>query len=388
MTDTRRPAGLLPDLGLAVVFVLGLAFTAVMLADSWGPRYAVLDATVGATACLLALLRRRARVRTAAAGLGVAAVAVAVAHLTGLPQEPGPVTALALAVLVGSVIRTRPVRTAAAVGGAGLLVIVGSLLASLDDRHGFSAVPVLATLCWLAAVAVGVALRLADAHGRATTERVRRDERLALARELHDVVAHHVTGIVVQAQAAQLVGAKRPEKLPEMLAGIELSGTDALTAMRRVVGLLRDADDAAPASPGPEQLTELVARFDRHGPPVRLRLPADGHGWPPASDLAWPPEVTTTVHRIVQEALTNVSRHAPHAASVTVTVDRNPEGVSVEVVDDAPPAPARVAHRGGYGLVGMRERVRTLGGTLTAGPRDGRGWSVRATLPLPGRTAR
>ncbi|MGC4888292.1 sensor histidine kinase [Micromonospora sp. DT227] len=388
MSDTRRPAGLLCDLGLAVVFLLGLAFTAVMLADSWGPRYAVLDGTVGATVCLLALRRRRDPVRTAAAGLGVAAVAVVVAHVAGLPQEPGPITGLALAVLVGSVIRARPVRTATAVGGTGLLVIVGSLLTSLDNRHGFSAVTVFAVLCWLAAVAVGVALRLTDARGRATTERVRRDERLALARELHDVVAHHVTGIVVQAQAAQLVAAKRPAEVPAMLAGIELSGADALAAMRRVVGLLRDTDDAAPAPPDPEQLTDLVARFDRLGPPVRLRLPAGDHGWPPTGDLAWPPEVTTTVHRIVQESLTNVSRHAPHAGSVTVTVDRCSEGVSVEVVDDAPPAPARVGHRGGYGLVGMRERVRTLGGTLTAGPRDGRGWAVRATLPLPARTPR
>lgn len=378
MTETRRPASLLPDLGLAVVFALGLAVTAVMIANSWGPGYAVPDGLFGAIVCGLALLRRRDPVRTAAAGLGVAAVAVGISFAADLPQEPGPITGLALAVLVGSAIRTRPVRPATAVAGAGLLVIAGSMLTSLDNQHGLTAVTVLDTLCWLAAVAVGLALRRADARARATTEGVRRNERLELARELHDVVTHHVTGIVVQAQAAQLVGAKQPGKLPEMLAGIEVSGAEALAAMRRVVGLLRDADDVAPASPGPERLTDLVARFGRHGPPVRLRLPEGEPGWPP--------EVTTTVHRIVQEALTNVSRHAPHAGSVTVTVDEDPDGLSVEVVDDAPPSPARAGHRGGYGLVGMRERVRTLGGTLRAGPRDGRGWSVRATLPLPGRT--
>ncbi|MFI5837544.1 sensor histidine kinase [Micromonospora sp. NPDC051300] len=380
MTETRRPAGLLPDLGLAVVFALGVAVTAVMIANSWGPRYAVPDALVGVVVCALALARRRGRVRAAVAGLAVAAVAVGVSFVADLPQEPGPVSGLALAVLVGSVVRARPRRTAAAVAGAGLLVIAGSLLTSRDNQHGLTAVTVLDTLCWLAAIAVGLGLRRADARARAATERVRRDERLDLARELHDVVTHHVTGIVVQAQAAQIVAAKQPRNVPEMLAAIELSGADALAAMRRVVGLLRDADDGAPASPGPERLADLVARFGRHGPPVRLRLPED------AREL--PPEVTTTVHRVVQEALTNVSRHAPHAGSVTVTVDQAPDAVAVEVADDAPPAPARVGHRDGYGLVGMRERVQRLGGTLRAGPRDGRGWSVRATLPLPTRTPR
>ncbi|GHJ17286.1 sensor histidine kinase [Micromonospora sp. AKA38] len=379
MTETHRSAGPLLDLGLAVAFALGLACTAIMLANSWGVGYAVPDGLVGVLVCGLALLRRRDRVRTAVAGLGVAAVAVLVSFVAELPQEPGPITGLALAVLVGAVIRACPARTAAAVGGAGLLVIAGSLLTSLDHQRGLTAVTVLDALCWLAAVAVGLALRRADDRARARTERVRRDERLELARELHDVVTHHVTGIVVQAQAAQVVGAKQPEKLPAMLSGIELSGADALAAMRRVVGLLRDADDAAPAAPGPEQLADLVARFHRHGPPVRLELPPGGGGWPP--------EVTTTVHRIVQEALTNVSRHAP-AGSVTVTVDQGPDAVSVAVVDDAPPAPGRVGHRTGYGLVGMRERVHTLGGTLHAGPDDGRGWSVRATLPLPSRTPR
>jgi signal transduction histidine kinase len=98
--------------------------------------------------------------------------------------------------------------------------------------------------------------------------------------------------------------------------------------------------------------------------------------------VAWPAEVTSTVYRIVQEALTNVARHAPHAHGVTVTVDQNPSGVTIEVVDDAPPGPVRAAHRGGYGLIGMRERIETLGGTLHAGPRPDAGWSVLATLPI------
>jgi signal transduction histidine kinase len=142
-----------------------------------------------------------------------------------------------------------------------------------------------------------------------------------------------------------------------------------------VVGLLRYADDGAATTPGPEQLTELVRRFDGRGPAVRLRLPAD--------ELPMPPEVTSTVYRIVQESLTNVARHARHARSAIVSVAQDQESVTVEITDDAPPGPARHPHRGGYGLVGMRERVEALGGTLHVGPRPGIGWSVRATLPVP-----
>jgi signal transduction histidine kinase len=145
--------------------------------------------------------------------------------------------------------------------------------------------------------------------------------------------------------------------------------------MRRVVGLLRDTEDAAPVFPGSEELGTLVERFNRQGrPTVSLHMP-DG-------DTAWPPEVTSTVYGIIREALTNVLRHASHARSVTVTVDEDPQGVTVEVVDDAPQSSARGHHRGGYGLVGMRERVEILGGALHAGRDPGAGWSVRATLPV------
>jgi signal transduction histidine kinase len=98
--------------------------------------------------------------------------------------------------------------------------------------------------------------------------------------------------------------------------------------------------------------------------------------------------VSSTVYRVVQESLTNISRHAPHARSVTVSVARERDAVTVEVADDAPPVPARHTHRGGYGLVGMRERVEALGGLLSAGPRNGTGWSVLATLPVPARRRR
>jgi signal transduction histidine kinase len=95
----------------------------------------------------------------------------------------------------------------------------------------------------------------------------------------------------------------------------------------------------------------------------------------------WPSEVSSTIYRVVQESLTNIARHAPTARSVTVDIAQDHQAVTVEVTDDAPAAPTR-PRRGGYGLVGMRERVEAIGGTLRAGPRGDAGWSVWATLPL------
>ncbi|MGV9771751.1 sensor histidine kinase [Streptosporangium sp. NPDC003464] len=372
-----RSARIAADIGLGAVFAAALAFQASRIAGSWGGDYWRFGCAAGAVVCMIALIRRRGRAWAAFAGLSVAAVAVLAARLAQLPGEPSPAMALGLSVLTGSAIRALPVLPACAVAAGGATVAAGGLLAA----HVSSSNPAVAVLNgagWLVSLAVGLWPRLLDARRRAVAERVRRTERLALARELHDVVAHHITCIVLQAQTAQLVARKHPEKMEGSLADIEAAGSDALAATRRVVGLLREADDAVPVMPG--QLSDLVERFDGHGPAVRLRLPAD--------QPVWPPEVTSTVYRVVQESLTNVSRHAPHARSVTVSVDQDRDTVTVEVVDDAPPTLARHHPRGGYGLAGMRERLEALGGTLRAGPRPGAGWSVLATLPVPARGRR
>ena len=383
------------DAGLAAVFLLVLGGTAAALAVSWGGASWVVDLAVGAAAAVLALARRRRLLPAAVATEALAVAAIGVAWAADLPAEPGPALMLALAVLTGAAIRRLPARAAGAVAAGGLAVVaVSPLAAHSTSSIGLPPATLFAAAGWLVAVAGGLALRLRDQGRQTMIDRVRQEERLALARELHDVVAHHITGIVVQAQAARLTA---PATVAAPLAGIESAGTEALTAVRRVVGLLRDPSDATPATPGPESLASLVRRFDdRGGPAVRSRLPA--------GDPGWPPEVTTTVYRIVQESLTNVSRHAPGAASVTVCVDADPAAVTVEVADDGPAPVARPAGGyglvgghgwvgghglvgghgwvGGYGLVGMRERVESLGGVLSAGPRPGAGWSVRATLPV------
>lgn len=333
------------------------------------------DLIVGAAVCAVAVLRARNRLWAVVIGLAVTAVAIAVAAVAGLPGQPGNAALLALLLLGAAAIRTAPLRPAVAVAVAGMAVVVAGRVIPSSPAYRESAA-LFGVLVWAAGLAVGLWLRCLDTQRQRVLDAVRRDERLSMARELHDVVAHHVTGMVVQAQAARLVSTKRPETVEPALAGIETAGTEALAAMHRLVGLLRDPGDAAGTSPSPGQLSELVARFTARGPAITLQLPADG------SEQRWPPEVAATVYRIVQEALTNIIRHAPNVHRVTVTVAGDPRTVTVDVTDDAVPATGRARHSGGYGLVGMSERVEALGGTLHAGPRAGVGWSVQATVPL------
>lgn len=203
---------------------------------------------------------------------------------------------------------------------------------------------------------------------------------------------------MVQAQAARFTG---QADLLDTLGGIEAAGTETLTAIRQLVGLLRDPDDAGSTRQAPEPIAALVERFARHGPAVELVLPSSTLPPEVARLTTWPPEAASTVYRVVQEALTNVARHAPQARSVTVTITDDSKQVGVEVTDDAPAgrgrpdapavrgrsdAPAGQVRQGGYGLVGMRERVEALGGAVHAGPLAGAGWAVRASLPIAGRT--
>lgn len=364
--DVRDRFGTVADAGLGIVFVVVILGQVLAFADSWGGGYWWFGGVAAALVCGLAILRRwRPAVVVA---LVLAAVAVVVARLADLPSEPGPAMNLGLSVLVGAAVRTFPTRSAVAVAAGAAVVAAACWFAARPVSSGVAPVVAHTVTGWLGALVTGLCLRLLDVRRLAVTEQVRRDERLELARELHDLVAHHVTGVVLQAQAARVVRRRHPERLDDSLAGIEAAGSEALAAMRRVVGLLRDTGDVVSAAPGPEPLGELVGRFP--GPPVRLRLPA--------GDPAWSPEVASTVYRVVQESLTNVARHAPRASSVAVTVADEGPAVTVVVTDDGPTSTQH--QRRGYGLVGMRERVEALGGTLRAGP-HGKGWSVEVVLP-------
>ena len=234
------------------------------------------------------------------------------------------------------------------------------------------------------AVAVGVGLRSQDAQRALAVAAVRRAEREEVARELHDVVAHHVTGIVVATQAARTVAAASTggasPAVTTALEQIEAAGAEALVSMRRLVGVLRtDPAAAAPRAPAPGlgDLADLVRRFRDAGAVGSVELTTTGDA------AALPSEVQAAVYRVVQEALTNAARHAPGAARVVVSLTGAATGAVVEVLDSGAGQDPAPQPGGGFGIIGMRERVEALGGVLSAGPLDRGGWRVHAEVPVP-----
>jgi signal transduction histidine kinase len=199
------------------------------------------------------------------------------------------------------------------------------------------------------------------------------EERARIARELHDVVAHNVSVMVVQAGAERkALGDARPETA-EVLETIEQTGRAAMAEMRRLLGMLRRSDDELALAPQPslERVGDLVAQVRDAGMPVELCVEGEPRPLPAGVDLS--------AYRIVQEALTNALKHAgPASAKVTVRYGR--EELDIEIADDG--AGRAPANGGGHGLVGMRERVLLFGGDLDAGRARGGGYTVRARLPL------
>lgn len=211
-----------------------------------------------------------------------------------------------------------------------------------------------------------VAAREAEHRARAAVG----EERLHIARELHDIVAHGMSVIAVKASVANHVAESNPAEARAALVDIEATSRAALIDLRRMLGVLRSTDDGAPVDPAPAPggLAELADRASLAG--VRVRLAVNG-----VDDL--PGGVGLSVYRIVQEALTNVVRHAA-PASCEVTVDSAEGVVTIEVTDDGPGGSTEGS---GHGLIGMRERVSLYGGEFTAGPRAEGGFAVRARLP-------
>jgi len=198
------------------------------------------------------------------------------------------------------------------------------------------------------------------------------EERLRIARELHDSLTHSISVICVQAGVAVHLARKRGEEAPPALLAIQEASADAARELRTTLSALRDQDNGECSGLG--QLHNLVARARAAGLPVTVTVTGE--------ERALPPEVDQAAYRIVQEALTNVSRHADGACA-SVQLHYTPDALSVQVDDDGAGTPADAGPRpaGGLGLIGMRERVTALGGRLHAGPRDGGGFGVRAEFP-------
>jgi signal transduction histidine kinase len=299
----------------------------------------------------------------------------------GTPQMLSFTEELGLAIVVIAVLRACELRPALMLTGAAAIAIVGSPVLRVPENAA-SAFALLAALGWGGAVAVGLVLREIDTRRRAALDDVRSAERMELARELHDVVAHHVTGIVVAAQAAAVVARTSPDDVDRALAAIETAGTDALSAMRSMVGVLRGQDTEGARTPGAElrEVATLVQRFDPDQ--LLVKLTTD----PGLEHAVLPAGVAATGYRVVQEALTNVRRHAPEAATVEVDVRIREGALLVTVRNDGVPLVPSGPRGGasGFGLAGMAERVTALDGRLAAGPTAPGVWTVSAWLPLRG----
>ncbi len=266
--------------------------------------------------------------------------------------------------------------------GAGLLFYAASDRMLVDKVHSLLA----AGAIWFVADSVrerrrylaGLAEQAAQRQ-QAEADRNRqavREERVRIARELHDVVAHSLGVVTVQAGVGRRIGAADPEEALRALRAVEVTGRSALEELRRILGLLRDDETATPTlapAPGIRDLAELAEVVRAAGTPVSLTVTGEVAALPAAAAL--------TVYRIIQEALTNVVKHAGGAAA-SVRVAAGPDGVRIAVTDDGPGRGAGVDLAGRHGIVGMRERAAVFGGTLDAGPLARGGFQVTAFLPV------
>lgn len=231
------------------------------------------------------------------------------------------------------------------------------------------------TLMVMFVAALGAAFRYRSSERLRGLDQAKLREREQLARELHDTVAHHVSAIAVQAQAGRTVADTHPEAVLDALVVVEKEASRALAEMRTIVGALRRGEQA---DRGPQPGIAEIRQFARStgNPQVDVTLTGELEQLPPSVDAA--------LYRLAQESVTNALRHARHATTVHVVVTGDDDGVRLTVWDDGDGRPAGAGSSSGFGLLGMAERARLLGGTFEAGPNRERGWTVVAELPRSG----
>ncbi|MFE9134549.1 sensor histidine kinase [Streptomyces sp. NPDC007355] len=332
---------------------------------------------IGASLLALGGLALAARRRAPLAVLAVTGLC-AVGH-----QAAGfEVLAVSYLVAVFGAVRAgrRTVTLAASVGLPAVLFLTALVLHDGSVREVAAQARSTLEIAWLiAAFAAGEAVRQAERraedaeHTREETARRRADEeRLRIARELHDSLTHQISVITVQSEVAVHVAGRRGEQVPEALLAIREAGREASRELRATLEALRDDDTTPPR--GVDHIPHLVTRFRTTGLEATLTIEGDPHTVPSA--------VGRTAYRIVQESLTNVSRHAA-ATVASVLIDYRPDVLAIRVDDDGT-ATRDTAPTPGLGLLGMRERVTALGGRLRTEPRAGGGFTVQAELPTGG----
>jgi signal transduction histidine kinase len=369
----------LVDAGIAAV-VTGVSLEGSLAATSWHPHGPPVNLAglLLVTAGGMALAVRR---RYPATVLAVTLAAALVAGPAGHAHTPW------LPVIVAFFAAVRAMRRVAVIGS----LVIGYLAAVwppwlIGSRGHASATFALALLCGLLALLSAAELMRAAAQRRLAAQRIREqellrlasEERMRIARDLHDVVAHNISVINVQANTALHLADRQPERAREALATINDVSRQALAELRSVLGVLRADGDAAPRAPAPGlgELDTLVGNMAAAG--LKVELETEG------SPAPLPAGVDVAAYRIIQEALTNSARHSG-AARATVRVRYRGSEVEIEVEDKGtagpkPPWPAGT----GSGIAGMTDRAQALGGRLTAGPRPSGGFLVTAALPVSG----
>jgi signal transduction histidine kinase len=325
----------------------------------------------------------------------VLAVALGTALLAGAISNAGMIWIVPIAAFVNAVLARKRL---AAILSLVIGYIVSFLPVGRTGTGGPSVTLAIGVAAWLlvllaAAELVRIRRQRAAAVARSSQEQLLRqasEERVRMARDIHDVLAHNISVINVQANTALHLMDRQPERAREALTSIHDVSRQALAELRSVLGMLRSPGDGAPTAPSPgmSRVPDLIAAVQRAG--LEVRLTVEGDVWP------LPADADVAAYRIIQEALTNTSRHsASRTAGVLVRYQaaspsdeaRDDGGVSIQVDDDGPARRARdhaaapVRPAGGNGITGMIERAEALGGTLSAGTRPGGGFRVAAWLP-------
>jgi signal transduction histidine kinase len=292
------------------------------------------------------------------------------ASLSGAPASDGLYTGVFMLLLPYSLVRWGSGRDML----LGLPLVVVFPWASLVAGNLDIAESVAGTVFLTFPAAVGAAVRYRTTSRERAVEQARLKEREQLARELHDTVAHHVSAIAIQAQAGRTVAATDPSAAIRALDIIDAEASRTLVEMRTMVGVLRQSSspDLAPQA----RVDDIAQLADSSGPP-RVDVQLTGR----LGDLR--PSVDTAIYRLAQESITNARRHARHATNVEVRVVGDEHQVQLTVRDDGE-TPVLVDDTVGFGLAGMAERVKLLGGSFAAGPHPERGWMVEAKVPRNG----
>jgi len=352
------------DWVLLAVIVVSAVPEAILRDDLVWPGLAL----VSCIAIAMSVLWRRTHpLEMVIVGFGTATMLGIAGAIGGAESTPGLYSMGLLLVLPYALVRWASGRDIAI--GAVVIVLTGAIGIATDPGTVGEAIGGLTVL--LLPAAVGGMVRYRDTARTRALEEVKLREREQLARELHDTVAHHVSAIVIQAQAGRTLAATRPEAAADVLAAIETEASRTLDEMRGMVGALR-RDTAAELTP--QQGIADIRRLASSAPPsiaVEVHLEGDLTRIEPMVDAA--------AYRIAQESVTNAVRHAVNATRIDIHVVTSPDLVQLTIVDDG--EHGDVPGIGGYGLIGMAERVKLLGGTLEAGRAPDGGWCISAELP-------